>query len=378
MLLERMQALLERRKQQQAFRKAINNQHLIDFSSNDYLSLARNKTLQDKIHTKSTNLPLGSTGSRLLTGHYDLLEKLEEKIADFHQAPAALVFNSGYNANLALLSCLPRRGDIILYDELVHASIHDGMKMGAGTAIAFLHNDLENLETLLNKHADNPIFVIVESIYSMDGDAAPLKEIGRLCQNFSAHLIVDEAHSTGIFGKKGEGLCVELGIENQIFARLHTFGKAIGGHGAAIVGSTILRDYLFNYARPLIYSTALSPHSVLSVLEAYEYLEAFGNTYIPELQERIEYFRQLILPLVGENYINSSSPIQSIIISGNEQVVQLSESLQNAGFDIRPIRTPTVPVGKERIRICLHRHNSLDEISRLVAAISGGGIILSV
>lgn len=369
-LLERMQALLERRKQQQAFRKEINNQHLIDFSSNDYLSLARTTSLQEKIHQQSATLPLGSTGSRLLSGHYDLLEKLEAKIANFHQGEAALVFNSGYTANLGLLSCVPRRGDVILYDELVHASIHDGMKMTAATAISFLHNDITSLEKLLKDNSSNTIFVIVESIYSMDGDAAPLKEIAQLCQDFKANLIVDEAHSTGVFGKKGEGLCLELGIENQVFARLHTFGKAMGGHGAALVGSTILRDYLFNYARPLIYTTALSPHSVLTILEAYQHLEQFGTAYIAELQERIQYFRQLIQPLVGKNYIDSNSPIQSIIVPGNEQVVQLSQSLQQAGFDIRPIRTPTVPVGKERIRVCLHRHNTKKEIADLVAAIS--------
>jgi len=369
MINNRMQSLLDRRKQNEAFRTAQSNQHLLDFCSNDYLSLARSPILKEKVHAQSAKLSLGSTGSRLLSGHYELLSLLEEKTAAFHKGEAALLFNSGYTANLSILSAVPRRSDIILYDELVHASIHDGMKLSAATSIAFPHNDTKTLETLLKKYAKQTVFVVVESIYSMDGDAAKLKDISKLCLKDNTHLIVDEAHSTGIYGPNGAGLCVELGIENEVFARLHTFGKGIGAHGAVIVGSTILKEYLFNYARPLIYTTALSPHSVLTVLEAYKHLEQYGLQYIKELQERISYFRELVKPLAGSDYIESFSPIQSIIIPGNSEVVELSHQLQKAGFDARPIRMPTVPAGKERIRICLHRHNSLNEIKGLVTAL---------
>lgn len=364
-----MKSLLDRRKQNQAFRTAQNNQNLLDFCSNDYLSLARSPTLKEKVHAQSIELSLGSTGSRLLSGHYDLLSLLEEKTADFHKGEAALLFNSGYSANLSILSAVPRRSDIILHDELVHASIHDGMKLSAAATISFPHNDTKTLENLLNEYINKTIFVVVESIYSMDGDAAKLKEISLLCEENNAHLIVDEAHSTAIYGPNGAGLCVELGIENKVFARLHTFGKGIGAHGGVVVGSTTLKEYLFNYARPLIYTTALSPHTVLTVLEAYKHLEKYGAQYIKELQERISYFRELAKPLAGSYYIESFSPIQSIIIPGNNRVVQLSDQLQKAGFDARPIRTPTVAAGKERIRICLHRHNSLNEIKGLIRAL---------
>lgn len=369
LLEQRLLALLNRRKAQKAFRTLGKATHLIDFCSNDYLSLARSLELQAIVKKASKDQPLGATGSRLLSGHYALLDTLEEKIAQFHQAEAALVFNSGYNANLGLISAIPRRSDLILYDELIHASIHDGIRLSAASSLSFAHNDLEALETLLMDNPQKTIFVLVESIYSMDGDAAPLISIQQLCQKYEANLIVDEAHSTGIYGHKGEGLCVELGIEKEVFARIHTFGKAIGTHGAAVLGSQLLKDYLINYARSLIYTTALSPHSTQSTLAAYQFLEKKGSFYIKELRERIVYFQQQILNQNKYVYINSSSPIQGLIVPGNETVSQLCDSLQKEGYDVRPIRSPTVPVGKERIRICLHRHNSLEEIQKLVQLI---------
>ena len=365
-----MQALLERRKQNLSFRSFQKNDQLIDFCSNDYLSLSRNQTIQKEIHKKSKDLKLGSTGSRLLSGHYDLLTEAEEKVAAFHHAETALIFNSGYTANLGLLSSIPRRSDVILYDELVHASIHDGLRLTAADKYAFAHNNLSELKQLLEQHHSKTVFVVVESIYSMDGDTAPIKEICQLCQEYDANLIVDEAHSTGVCGTNGEGLCVALGIEKQVFARIHTFGKAMGTHGAAVVGSKTMKDYLINFSRPLIYTTAISPHSTLSILEAYNHLQDHGNAYIAELKSRIEYFRSLTTHLKPEQYIESDSPVQCIIIPGNGNVVNACALLQKEGFDIRAIRNPTVATGTERIRICLHRHNSLEEIKKLIDLIS--------
>lgn len=367
---KRLLALLNRRKAQKAFRRLEDSSHLIDFCSNDYLSLARSSELQKSIEEQSLNQPLGATGSRLLSGHYNLLDTLEEKLAQFHQAEAALVFNAGYNANLGIISAIARRSDLILHDEFIHASIHDGIRLSAATSQSFGHNNIAELETLLIKNSQKTIFVLVESIYSMDGDAAPLRSIQKLCQKHDANLIVDEAHSTGIYGKNGAGLCVELGIEKTIFARIHTFGKAIGTHGAAVLGSQILKDYLINYARPLIYTTALSPHTTQSSLAAYQLLEKKGALYIQELRERIAYFQASIRKQTKYTYIKSASPIQCLIVPGNEAVTQLSALLQKEGYDVRPIRTPTVPAGKERIRICLHRHNSFKEIEQLIQLIN--------
>jgi len=368
-LEQRLRALLNRRKAQKAFRTLRNPSHLIDFCSNDYLGLSRSLELQEIVKSQYKNQQLGATGSRLLSGHYDLLETLEKQLAQFHQAETALVFNSGYNANLGLISAIPRRSDLILYDELIHASIHDGIRLSAATSHPFRHNNLVELETLLINNPQKTVFVIVESIYSMDGDAAPLLLIQKLCQKYEANLIVDEAHSTGIYGKNGAGLCVELGIHKTVFARIHTFGKAIGTHGGAVLGSQILKDYLINYARSFIYTTALSPHTAQSTLAAYQLLNKKGSIYIEELKERILYFRQLINNQNKYTYIPSNSPIQCLIVPGNAAVTELSDLLQRKGFDVRPIRTPTIPNGKERIRICLHRHNSSDEIKKMIQLI---------
>ncbi len=362
---DRMQAFLNRKKKNNAFRQIQNKSHLIDFSSNDYLSLSQNDYLKNIIHQKSKKYPLGATGSRLLSGHFELLEQLEYFLTTFHQAEAALVFNSGYNANLSLLAALPRRSDIILYDDLIHASIHDGLRLSNAQAFAFAHNDTLALKNLLEQHQNKTIFVVVESIYSMDGDAAPLLHIAKLCNQYQANLIVDEAHSTGLFAPRGEGLCVALGIEKQVFARVHTFGKALGSHGAAIVGSQLLKDYLINYARPLIYTTTISPKAVLTSLENYRFLAQNGATLISILHQKINFFKQNITDIPTSNYIPSTSPIQSIIIPTNKAATQAATIIQQQGFDVRPIRFPTVAQGKERLRICLHLHNSNADITLL-------------
>lgn len=358
---ERLQNLLERRKSAGNWRSLQHKAHLVDFCSNDYLSLAR-------LEAPNLSNKAGSTGSRLLSGHYPLLDQLERLLQNFHRAEAALVLNSGYSANLSLLSAIPRRSDVILYDALIHASMHDGMKLSKATSIAFPHNDLDTLKQLLQTHQGKTIFVLVESVYSMDGDEAPLLALVDLCQYYQAYLIVDEAHSTGCYGTYGEGLCCALGIEKEVFARIYTFGKAIGAYGAAILGSTTLRDFLINYARPFIYTTAPSPSSVERVLWAYQQLQQYGEQWIRELQERTAFFRSN-LPH-SKIALPSQSAIQSILIPGNEAVVACSQSLEKQGFDVRPIRRPTVAVGSERLRICLHRHNSLTEIETLLKALA--------
>lgn len=362
---QRLQILLNRQKATGNWRSLQYKEHLIDFCSNDYLSLARLPW-----ETSEAEMPYkaGSTGSRLLSGHYPLLEKLENLLQDFHRAEAALVLNSGYSANLSLLSCIPRRSDVILYDSLIHASMHDGLRLSAATAIPFLHNNLEDLIKLLQEHQGKTIFVLVESIYSMDGDEAPLLELVDLCQHYQANLIVDEAHSTGCYGTYGEGLCCSLGIEQQVFARIYTFGKAIGAYGAAILGSVTLRDFLINYARPFIYTTAPSPHSIQRVLWAYQQLQQQGAQWIEELNMRIQFFRNHIPP--SKAALPSTSAIQSILVPGNEAVVNYSLLLEQQGFDVRPIRRPTVAAGSERLRICLHRHNSLATIEALLLALN--------
>lgn len=336
----------------------------IDFSSNDYLGFAKSSGLKQKIesflkiHSDSF---IGSTGSRLLSGNSDFAMNLEQEIAKFHNAEAGLIFNSGYDANVGLLSAIGQRGDTFICDELIHASLIDGARLSYAHRYIFKHNDLNSLEDKL-KNSKGNIYVITESIFSMDGDTAPLTEILALCKQYHAKLIVDEAHATGVFGQDGKGIVDELGLENEVFARIHTFGKALGCHGAIVLGSEILKTYLINFARSFIYTTSLPFHSLVAIQFAYEYLASSKNQSL--LKSKIQYFKQQSSSLKNK-FIESNSAIQSLIIPGNENCKKVALKLQEYGFDIKPILSPTVPEGKERLRICLHSYNTEQEISAL-------------
>lgn len=346
---------LEERRQQNAFRILRIPSGKIDFCSNDYLGLAKQLSIDN------WQLPIGSTGSRLLAGNYALIEAVEQQIARFHESEAALIFNSGYDANIGMLSSVPQKGDTILYDFLSHASLRDGIKLSAAQSFAFLHNDLIDLERRLQQVSGNK-FVVTESVFSMDGDICPLLEIVALCEQYKAHLIIDEAHATGVVGSKGEGLVQHLNLQQKIFARVHTFGKACGCHGAVVLGSSVLRDYLINFARSFIYSTALPPHAIAIIQKSYE-IFPFMVAERKHLQDLIDYFQQATI-----NYpkLVSLTPIQAVIVPSNDAVKQLSYTLQDEGFDIRPILYPTVPKGKERLRIVLHSFNTIEEVEKLV------------
>lgn len=233
-----LEAALQQRREQHAFRQLRLQEQKTDFCSNDYLGLARSGRVQEDALTISRQLHQvhGSGGSRLLAGNYELAEKAEELLAAFHEAPAGLLYNSGYDANLGLFSCVPQKGDSIVYDQLIHASIRDGIRLSAAQSFSFRHNQLEDLQKKLENAANTRTFVAVESVYSMDGDLAPLVEIAALCRQYNAHLIVDEAHATGVIGNKGQGLVQALQLAGSCFARVHTFGKAVGCHGAVVLG----------------------------------------------------------------------------------------------------------------------------------------------
>ncbi len=366
-----IQNKLQQRKDEDNFRSLRLTHHLVDFTSNDYLGLARDEKLKQAVLEELKQLPAGSTGSRLLSGNSAYAEELETFLAQYHQSPAALLFNSGFDANFGLLSCLPYRGDTIIYDELVHASIHDGINNSKATGASFFHNNVTDLEHKL-KTATGLKYVVIESLYSMDGDFAPLKKIAALCHKYNAGLIVDEAHATGLYGTRGEGRVLSEGIADKCLARIHTFGKTIGGNGAVILGSEQLKLFLINYCRPLIYSTALPYHSLAHIKCAYRVL----NTI--ELKERREKLFSLVRlfreSLSGGNVkfllLSGESPVQSLIISGNGEVKKFAEAIRNQGFDVRPILYPTVPVGKERIRICIHSYNSEEEVCKLAKTIN--------
>lgn len=341
---------------------------LVDFSSNDYLGLSRHPAVQA---AQRVAAQAGSTGSRLLTGDSAAAQALESQLAHFHRAEAALLFNSGYTANLGFFATIPQRGDTILYDADSHASVKEGIHASKATAWSFCHHDLADLERKLTR-ATGAVFVAVESLYSMGGDMAPLAELAALCQNRGLHLVVDEAHSNGIYGPRGEGLVVELGLESAVFARILTFGKALGSQGAAIVGPAVLRDYLVNFCRAFIYTTALPPLTIAGLTAAYDLLPTLAAERA-ELSHLSDYLKTQLRSLPGLRVPADSHVIHPVFFThrpGPGQVRTLAVAIQAAGFDGRAIVAPTVPAGTERLRLIVHAFNTEAQIEGLAKALA--------
>lgn len=367
---DRLLQQLKKREEQGNLRSLKLRQGLVDFSSNDYLGLASDRDLTHTINQWTRNIEYanGATGSRLLTGNSHMQLELEEHLADFFQAPAALLFNSGYTANLALLSSIPQRGDTVLYDQAIHACVKDGARLSRAKCLSFKHNDLSDLQRKLSVSKGNKI-VVIESLYSMEGDFALINQIVEICKQNRAVLIIDEAHTTGWLGDQGRGMVVKHQLHQHFLARVHTFGKGMGVHGACVVGSRELIDYLINFARPFIYTTALPPHSIIAIKCVLLLLEA-DKVNGEGLLSRINYYLTNSATLMIDNSHNPESPIQWVATRSNKRSIHLSKHLQNQGIDVRPILSPTVPEGHERLRICLHNFNTETEISTLIEAIS--------
>ena len=361
---------LNQREQNNALRKMSVLNNLIDFASNDYLGFAQNEAIFDQTHNylvENTIKVNGATGSRLLSGNHLLYPITEEVIARFHQSEDALIFNSGYDANIGFFSAVPQRNDVVFYDELCHASIRDGIQLGNAKAYKFGHNDIEELEKSIEKFTSSShpptIYIVTESVFSMDGDTPNLEELVLLSEKYNCYLIIDEAHAIGVYGENGAGLVQLMGLQDRIFARIVTFGKALGCHGAAILGSLDLKQYLINFSRSFIYTTGLSPHSVATILFAYHQLQAEKNA-MEKLKHNIQHFNQQKMQLgLKPMFVYSKSAIQCAIIPGNEKVKNIATQIQQAGFDVKPILSPTVPEGQERLRFCLHSFNSEKEIT---------------
>jgi 8-amino-7-oxononanoate synthase len=347
---------LEERKAAGAYRSLKLTEGMVDFCSNDYLGIATNNLIR-----LDENLKHGSAGSRLLAGNYALIENAEKQLATFHEAEAALIFNSGFDANLGLLSCIAQKGDTIIYDALSHASIRDGLRLSFANSFSFAHNDMADLEKKLSLAKGN-IFVVTETVFSMDGDMAPMHTLVSLCDRFNANLIVDEAHAIGVIGDQGEGLSQHTQLHKHCFARVYTFGKAMGIHGAAIVGSDALKNYLVNYARSFIYTTALPESSVNAIQKSYELIPSLHKERM-HLKELIAQFHHAPLRYTK---MQSATAIQGVIVPGNDAVKEVAAQLQKNNFDIRPILYPTVPKGEERLRIVLHAFNTKEEVESMV------------
>ncbi|GAA5933809.1 aminotransferase class I/II-fold pyridoxal phosphate-dependent enzyme [Sporobolomyces koalae] len=388
---------------------------LVDFSSNDYLSFAAHPILREKLlrelNDPESPSPFGPPSSRLLDGNSPSHLALEAHVSDFFasEPEGALVFNSGFDANVGVWTCLPGPDDYILYDELVHASIHDGMRSSRvppAKRIKVRHNGLDDLERTLTeivsqdrsvRQGDRSVWIGVESLYSMDGDLCPLRNMVELVERLlpcgNGHFIVDEAHSTGLYGEQGRGLVCALGLANRITVRLHTFGKAMACSGAVVLATPLVRQYLVNYARPLIYST-VTPHMNIKAMEKSiemlqqgygeqpaKHVHKLASTLIASLSSFLTPSSTVSLPphLLPPLYDPSNrtlasthpnlpptSPIVPLLTSRPRP---LSAFLKDRGFLVRPITYPTVPKGMERVRVCLHAANTIHQVEQLARAI---------
>ena len=370
MFPKKLQQKLNERKEKHSLRQLGSINDAIDFSSNDYLGFAKSEKLFKQTHqflVDKSYTQNGATGSRLLSGNHELYSVIEEQLRDVHKSEA-LIYNSGYDANLGFFSAVPQRHDIILYDEYAHASIRDGVKLSNAKAYAFKHNDLDDLKLKLEKHHQHDvIYIVTESVFSMDGDSPELLKIQELCDAYNAHLVVDEAHAIGVFGF---GLIQQIGLEDKVFARIVTFGKALGCHGAAILGSATLKEYLINFSRPFIYTTGLSPHAVASIGMSYKAL-AETNQVKEQLIDNIQYFKETYQALQLESlFIDSNSAIQCVVISGNSKVKECAQFLQKYNFNVLPILSPTVSEGQERLRFCIHSYNTHSQIDEVLNLLS--------
>ncbi len=336
----------------------------IDFWSNDYMGMARAQE-QKEVGPSGAS---GATGSRSISGDEDAWHAIEATIAHHHGHEAALAFNSGYTANLGLLSAVLTRTDTIFYDELMHASCRDGLRLAQAKAIRFKHNDLQDLRLQLRKaRPDGQTFVLTEGRFSMDGDLAPLQDLAAICQEVGAHLMVDEAHSCGLEGPLGGGLVAALGLQDKVFATVVTYGKAFGAHGAAVLGSTDLRAYLVNTCRPFIYTTGPAPAQWAGIAAAYTRMEQLHETRMDALRQRITQFRAGCAAAgLAEQLAAVEGPIQVLLLPGNAEVMAAEAACREAGLLVKGIRTPTVRAGEERLRICLHAFNTPEEVELLV------------
>ncbi len=370
-LPKKLQKKLQKREEKNAIRRLPKGNTRVDFSSNDYLGFARSEKIFNRtgeILEEKEICNNGATGSRLLSGNHGLYTDTEAYLAKFHNAESALIFNSGYDANLGFFSSVPQRGDVILYDEFIHASIRDGIALSNAKSYKFTHNSIYDLEKRLQKIRSDEsytesveIYIVTESVFSMDGDVPYLSGLVDFCKKNKYHLVVDEAHAIGVFGEKGCGLVQEQGFEDVIFARINTFGKALGCHGAVILGSKQLKRYLVNFARSFIYTTGLPPHTLATIKAAYA--ELADTSAIKKLHNNISVFNTVVeTKNLTSIFIDSVSAVHCCIISGNEKVKRIASLIQEKGFDVKPILSPTVPEGKERLRFCLHSYNNQDEI----------------
>ena len=344
----------------------------VNLCSNDYLGLAEHRGLREAVAHAVLNGPrVGGTGSRLLSGQTEEWRKLEEEFARFAGTESSLFFSSGYAANIGLLAALVGKDDVVYSDVLNHASLIDGMRLSGARKVIYPHLDLNALEDALQQDAGAPWrrLIVTESVFSMDGDIAPLKEMAALASKYGAAMIVDEAHATAVHGPLGRGLVAQAKILPQVLAVVHTCGKALGSAGAFVCGPAVLKEHLINHARTFVYSTALPPYFAEQIAVAMRLAQGMEQER-EELRRRSE---RLLSALRAEGFdtAGSASQIVPVVLGENEETLSAAAYLQGAGFAVRAIRRPTVPAGRARLRFSITIQVSEEQLKRLAGSLTG-------
>lgn len=345
------------------------NKEYIDFSSNDYLGLREHPRMKEESKRAIDEFGTSSCASRLLSGNLKLHHDLEERIAAFKGKEAALVFNSGYQANTGIISALYSKEDCIFSDRLNHASIFDGIILSQAQFFRFQHNDPQHLESLLKKKRGNfkNALIVSESIFSMDGDRAPLSELVRLKEKYACRLMVDEAHATGVFGNNGSGIVEEEGLEKEVDLVMGTFSKALGGFGAYLAASKNIIDYLINTCRSFIYSTALPAALIAADITSLDLVKDEPGRR-GKILSLAEYFRGRLQERGFR--VKGSSQIIPLILKDAQRAVSYAEDLQKKGYWVLPIRPPTVPAKEARLRFSLTFYHSQEILNQLIDELS--------
>jgi 8-amino-7-oxononanoate synthase len=342
----------------------LDDSQLINFSSNDYLGLASNLSTIESVHQQLDSLGVGSGASHLVSGHHQIHQSLEIEVAEFLKRDSAVTFSTGYMANLGILQSLAKKGELIISDKLNHASLIDGAKLSNANSVRYQHCDMSALEKRLKSEAPQK-WVVTDGVFSMDGDLAPLDKIAGLCQKYQANLIVDDAHAVGVVGEQGQGCAEFYNLDqNQLPVLMGTFGKALGGFGAFVTGSQQLTDYLVQFARPYIYTTAMP--AILAAANLHNLRLIKNDTSLMQrLKQNITKFK-LLAEQAGLNLLASDTAIQPIVIGDSDKLVELNRQLIEAGYLVGAIRPPTVPVKTDRLRITLSAQHTEKQIKGLI------------
>lgn len=344
----------------------------LNFGSNDYLGFARNQELQRAALSALRESPLSAGSSRLLPGYHHVHELLESEFAEFVGAESALYFTSGYAANTGLLATLATRHDLILYDKRCHASWYDAVHSSHARSIRFEHNSVLDLESKLQRttSSDGTTFIIVESIYSMDGDLAPVNEMAELAKRFKAVFIVDEAHASGVIGPNGSGLASSLRSEGFLVISVHTCGKALGSAGAFIACERLIKEYLINRCRQFIFTTALPPLLGIQVRNSIQILATSGDLLVRQLREASSHVRSALRSRLKTWIVpDGLTPIIPVLIGDDRAALDASARLRDRGFDVPAIRPPSVPVGTSRLRLNITLEHSSTDLDAVVEAV---------